>query len=111
MAPRIKNSIDSKVFPQPGPPQISVGRPAGKPPPVISSRPSIPLGHLPSARLFGPSTVVIFDIGHWLSSTLNARRNPEKAAQFRFELPGYSRSQHDALGRASTLRPDRPFAL
>jgi hypothetical protein len=32
------------VFPQPGPPQTMVGRPAGSPPLVISSKPAIPLG-------------------------------------------------------------------
>jgi hypothetical protein len=32
------------VLPQPGPPQTMVGRPAGRPPPVISSKPAIPVG-------------------------------------------------------------------
>lgn len=34
------------VLPHPGPPQIKVGLPLGKPPSVISSRPSIPVGVL-----------------------------------------------------------------
>ena len=45
-APRTRNSIANSVFPQPAEPATSVGRPRGSPPPVISSRPRIPLGHL-----------------------------------------------------------------
>src|SRR5271156_1853636 len=45
-APRMRNSAASSVLPQPAPPQTSVGRPRGSPPPVISSRPWIPVGHL-----------------------------------------------------------------
>ena len=44
MAPCTRNSIASNVLPQPAPPQTSVGRPAGNPPPVISSSPRIPVG-------------------------------------------------------------------
>lgn len=33
----------SSVLPQPAPPQTSVGRPAGKPPSVISSSPVMPV--------------------------------------------------------------------
>ena len=43
-APRIRNSIAKSVFPHPGPPHTSVGRPRGRPPPVISSRPRTPEG-------------------------------------------------------------------
>ena len=50
VAPRTRNSIASSVLPQPGPPHTSVGRPFGSPPPVISSRPSIPVGAFGSAR-------------------------------------------------------------
>src|SRR3954469_3980808 len=35
-------------FPQPAEPQMSVGRPAGRPPPVISSKRAIPVGTLTS---------------------------------------------------------------
>ena len=35
----------SSVLPQPALPQTSVGRPRGRPPPVISSSPSMPVGH------------------------------------------------------------------
>jgi len=45
-APRTRNSAANSVLPQPGPPQTSVGRPRGNPPPVISSRPWMPVGHL-----------------------------------------------------------------
>src|SRR5260221_3728583 len=44
-APRTRNSAASSVLPQPAPPQTSVGRPRGRPPPVISSRPWMPVGH------------------------------------------------------------------
>ena len=37
--------MPKSVLPQPALPQISVGRPLGKPPPVISSRPAIPDAH------------------------------------------------------------------
>jgi hypothetical protein len=38
------NSMAKSVFPHPGPPLISDGRPFGSPPPVISSKPLIPEG-------------------------------------------------------------------
>src|ERR1700730_4992839 len=44
VAPRTRNSMANMVFPQPGPPHTMVGRPAGRPPPLISSKPAIPLG-------------------------------------------------------------------
>ena len=34
----------SRVLPEPAPPQTNVGRPAGRPPLVISSRPCMPVG-------------------------------------------------------------------
>jgi hypothetical protein len=40
------NSMAKSVFPLPAAPHISVGRPLGKPPSVISSRPAIPEGVL-----------------------------------------------------------------
>ena len=39
------------VLPQPALPQISVGRPLGNPPPVISSSPWMPVGDLGSCVL------------------------------------------------------------
>src|ERR1044071_10124072 len=45
-APRTRNPAANSVLPHPAPPQTSVGRPCGKPPPVISSRPWMPVGHL-----------------------------------------------------------------
>ena len=36
------------VLPQPAPPQTSVGRPRGRPPPVMTSRPWMPVGHFAS---------------------------------------------------------------
>src|SRR5579863_7074192 len=45
-APRTRNSAPNSVLPHPAPPQTSVGRPRGNPPPVISSRPWMPVGHL-----------------------------------------------------------------
>src|SRR4051812_732568 len=44
VAPRIRNSVANSDLPQPAAPQTSVGRPAGTPPPVISSNPGIPVG-------------------------------------------------------------------
>src|SRR5829696_5929757 len=46
IAPRIINSIESKVLPQPAAPQTREGLPLGSPPPVISSKPAIPVGVL-----------------------------------------------------------------
>jgi hypothetical protein len=37
--------MENKVFPLPALPATSVGHPFGKPPPVISSNPLMPLGH------------------------------------------------------------------
>ena len=45
-APLTRKLMPSRVLPEPGPPQTSVGRPAGKPPWVISSRPGMPVGAL-----------------------------------------------------------------
>ena len=47
----------SRVLPQPALPQTSVGLPCGRPPPVISSRPWMPVGHLGSDSLFSFSGV------------------------------------------------------
>lgn len=44
--------MESKVLPHPALPHMSVGRPRGKPPPVISSSPWIPVGALGNSRLF-----------------------------------------------------------
>ena len=69
-APLTRKVVASNVLPQPGPPHTRVGLPAGRPPPVNSSRPAIPLGisklfdhqpptqaseeTLPGATRFGP---------------------------------------------------------
>src|SRR6478609_9471619 len=53
----MRNSIARIVLPQPGPPQISVGRPFGSPPPVISSSPRMPVGDLGTSRT-GPGRAV-----------------------------------------------------
>ena len=45
-APWTRNSRPNSVLPHPGPPHTSVGRPSGSPPPVISSKPSMPVGTL-----------------------------------------------------------------
>ena len=41
--PRTRNSTENRVLPAPALPQTRVGRPRGRPPPVISSRPRMPL--------------------------------------------------------------------
>src|SRR6185369_7510591 len=43
VAPRTRNSMAKRVFPAPALPQMSVGRPEGKPPRVISSKPGMPV--------------------------------------------------------------------
>jgi hypothetical protein len=43
VAPRTRNSSPNSVFPAPAPPLMRVGRPCGNPPPVISSKPRIPV--------------------------------------------------------------------
>ncbi len=48
-APRSRNSMASSVLPQPAAPQTRVGRPRGRPPNVISSRPAIPVGAFANA--------------------------------------------------------------
>src|ERR1035437_8968529 len=45
-APCARNCSASMVLPEPGPPTSSVVRPRGKPPPVISSKPAMPVGAL-----------------------------------------------------------------
>jgi hypothetical protein len=60
VAPRTRNYIASKVLPQTAPPQISVGRPVGKPPSVISSSPRTPVGDFRKA--FGAANVLAFFI-------------------------------------------------
>ena len=47
-APLTRNVMPNRVLPQPAAPQMSVGRPAGRPPSVISSRPSMPVAALSS---------------------------------------------------------------
>src|SRR5579862_5974679 len=46
LAPCTRNCIPSSVLPHPALPQTRVGRPRGRPPSVISSRPRMPVGHL-----------------------------------------------------------------
>src|SRR5664279_4294498 len=43
-APQARNSSPNRVLPDPAPPVTSVARPRGRPPRVISSKPSIPVG-------------------------------------------------------------------
>src|SRR5260221_6717342 len=50
VAPRTRNSAAKRVLPQPAPPQTSVGRSFGIPPPVIASRPWIPVGAFSNAN-------------------------------------------------------------
>jgi hypothetical protein len=49
-APLTRKLVASSVLPDPAPPQTRVGRPLGRPPLVISSRPWMPVGALASAR-------------------------------------------------------------
>src|SRR5205085_11197344 len=49
--PRTRNSVEKRVSPHPAAPQIKAGRPLGRPPLVISSKPVMPVGVLGSSRL------------------------------------------------------------
>lgn len=60
-APCTRNSAASRVLPEPAEPQISVGLPCGKPPPVISSRPWMPVGAL--AKGIGSEGLVFAGLG------------------------------------------------
>src|SRR3990172_8649587 len=59
-APRMRNSMENKVFPLPALPATSVGRPLGNPPPVISSKPLIPLGHFGREPEQDPALILFF---------------------------------------------------
>ncbi|MCK7504691.1 MAG: hypothetical protein MZV70_11785 [Desulfobacterales bacterium] len=48
VAPLMRNSMLRSVFPEPALPTTSVGLPFGRPPPVISSSPEIPVRHFSS---------------------------------------------------------------
>ena len=74
VAPRTRNSMASIVLPHPAAPQTSVGRPAGSPPPVISSRPSMPVGAFEKGR--GAVRQLSF---HWLSNILWLHSNSKRA--------------------------------
>ncbi len=51
--------MPKSVLPQPALPQISVGRPLGRPPPVISSRPAIPDAHFSNDRCPASRTFMV----------------------------------------------------
>ncbi|MDD1689633.1 MAG: hypothetical protein LUQ66_03130 [Methanoregula sp.] len=50
------------VFPHPGPPLISDGRPFGSPPPVISSKPLIPEGIFSNSSVPANMPVLFFPV-------------------------------------------------
>src|SRR5438309_4468250 len=87
MAPRTRNSIESRVLPQPALPQTRVGLPRGRPPPVISSRPWIPVGAFGNKRFKEPE--------------------PESELAFAIE-PSFKgrRSMFGQSSRHATARPD-----
>src|SRR6185312_2804087 len=58
-APCTRNWSERMVLPEPGPPTSSVVRPRGRPPPVISSRPVIPVGALVVLRGTGSSEFMV----------------------------------------------------
>src|ERR1017187_2057580 len=58
------------VLPEPGPPTSSVVRPSGKPPPVISSKPVMPVGAFFSPLTRGDWTgLILFPAGSTINST------------------------------------------
>src|ERR1035437_9610557 len=63
-APCTRNCSASRVLPEPGPPTSSVVRPRGKPPPVISSKPVMPVGALVGTFTSGDRTdFILFPVG------------------------------------------------
>src|SRR4030095_7261174 len=64
-APRRRNSAASRVLPQPAPPHTKVGRPRGKPPSVISSKPLMPVGHLGKRAAGGVGLSLAFLMLHY----------------------------------------------
>ena len=67
--PRTRNSMPSRVLPQPAGPQTRVARPRGNPPPVISSSPEIPVSALGSDGSPG-RWVTVFGAGRTVSLML-----------------------------------------
>jgi hypothetical protein len=68
----------NSVLPQPVPPHISVGRPRGRPPPVIASRPWMPVGHFASVGSFsaGPGpTLIVIESFQLKRKTVNIKKN------------------------------------
>src|SRR5271169_2560263 len=89
-APRTRNSAANSVLPQPAPPHTSVGRPRGNPPPVISSRPWMPVGHLgkrAAGEVIGGRLVLIQKrVGVKAEEETNGRERNIRSRRVKFEL-------------------------
>src|SRR5262245_7661238 len=93
VTPRTRNSMASRVLPQPALPQTSVGRPRGNPPPVISSSPWMPVAAFGSERVFGL----------WFSVALLINSSAESSSQVMaagIRLAMDPATVEDAAGRA-----------
>ena len=98
VAPRTRNSRPNIVFPAPAPPLTSVGRPRGRPPPVISSRPWMPVRVLRSLTVEGGRVLSSCHVRgpHWPG---RASRWPRASG----EPGGYA---DPAVGRRESRRPE-----
>src|SRR5688500_14824104 len=109
VAPRTRNSIASSVLPQPGPPQISVGRPLGSPPPVISSRPAIPVGTFGSLRVSaGRSIFMCFSaLDYYMVITRHDGKSCRATPTYRGNPYARSSAEKLARGEGQGLRAER----
>ena len=68
-----------RVLPQPALPQTRVGRPRGKPPPVISSRPAMPVGHF--SKAIRPTSAPFTNTSHEPGGARPRRSDPSSARE------------------------------
>src|SRR3954447_900175 len=77
VAPRTRNSRPIIVLPEPGPPQTTVVRPRGKPPPLISSNPLMPVGHLGKRGREADGRAPLADLWFWLTRAIAMHLSPK----------------------------------
>ena len=77
------NSIAKRVFPHPGPPLTSAGRPLGRPPSVISSRPLMPEGIFSNSN-FPARAGLIFPVFFISSYPVNENFNAASACSYTY---------------------------
>jgi hypothetical protein len=90
--------MDKRVLPQPALPQTNVGRPLGKPPKVISSSPSMPVGAFRSdMRWF----MTVGELGTWLPGVF--MRDQGRMPQGVFGFCETHNNEKDGYGRRSSV--------